>query len=75
VALVLLSHPLLDSFTSYGTQLFWRMMPTPAAWSSFFIIDPLYTAPLIAVVLLGLTFGLRDKIAKAPLIALALSTF
>jgi inner membrane protein len=39
--LVLLTHPLLDSFTSYGTQLFWPLMPTPTAWSSIFIIDPL----------------------------------
>ncbi|MDM8351102.1 metal-dependent hydrolase [Pseudomonas sp. sp1636] len=74
LALVLLSHPLLDSFTSYGTQLFWPLMPTPTAWSSVFIIDPLYTLPLIAAVLLGLVFGLRDKTAKTALIALALST-
>lgn len=74
LALVLLTHPLLDSFTSYGTQLFWPLTPTPTAWSSIFIIDPLYTAPLIIAVLLGLAFGLRDKMAKAPLVALALST-
>jgi inner membrane protein len=74
LALVLLSHPLLDSFTSYGTQLFWPLMPTPTAWSSIFIIDPFYTAPLIMAVLLGLAFGLRDKMARAPLIALALSS-
>lgn len=74
LALILLTHPLLDSFTSYGTQLFWPLMPTPTAWSSIFIIDPLYTAPLAIAVLLGLLFGLRDKTAKAPLIALVLST-
>lgn len=74
LALVLLTHPLLDSFTSYGTQLFWPLMPTPLAWSSIFIIDPLYTTPLAIAVLLGLLFGLRDKMAKAPLVALALST-
>ncbi|MDA7088331.1 metal-dependent hydrolase [Pseudomonas sp. SA3-5] len=74
LALVLLTHPLLDSFTSYGTQLFWPLMPTPTAWSSIFIIDPLYTMPLLTAVLLGLAFGLRDKMAKAPLVALALST-
>lgn len=74
VALVLLSHPLLDSFTSYGTQLFWPLMPTSTAWSSIFIIDPLFTVPLFTAVLLGLAFGLRDKMAKAPLVALALSS-
>ncbi len=74
LALVLLTHPLLDSFTSYGTQLFWPLMPIPTAWSSVFIIDPLYTLPLATAVLLGLIFGLRDKTAKAPLLALALSS-
>ncbi|NQD95324.1 metal-dependent hydrolase [Pseudomonas sp. CrR25] len=74
VALVLLTHPVLDSFTSYGTQLFWPLMPIPTAWSSIFIIDPLYTLPLAVAVLAGTVFGLRDKAAKAPAIALALST-
>jgi inner membrane protein len=74
IALVLLTHPLLDSFTSYGTQLFWPLTPTPTAWSSIFIIDPLYTLPLLTAVLLGLLFGLADKTSKAPAIALALST-
>lgn len=72
--LILLTHPLLDAFTSYGTQLFWPLMPTPTAWSSIFIIDPLYTLPLGIAVVLGLFYGLRDKTAKAPAIALLLST-
>lgn len=72
--LVLLTHPLLDSFTSYGTQLFWPLMPTPTAWSSIFIIDPLYTLPLCIAVALGLLFGLRNKIAKAPALALLISS-
>ncbi len=74
VWLALITHPLLDAFTSYGTQLFWPLTPTPTAWSSIFIIDPLYTLPLIGAVALGLLFGLRDKSAKAPAIALLLST-
>ncbi|MGE8498686.1 MAG: metal-dependent hydrolase [Pseudomonas sp.] len=72
--LVLITHPLLDSFTSYGTQLFWPLMPTPTAWSSIFIIDPLYTVPLIVAVLLGAIGGLHSKASKAPAIALVLST-
>ena len=70
--LVLITHPLLDAFTSYGTQLFWPLMPTPTAWSSIFIIDPLYTLPLIVAVLVGLFGGLRSP--RVPAIALALST-
>lgn len=74
LALVLLTHPLLDSFTSYGTQLFWPLAPTPTAWSSVFIIDPIYTLPLIAAVSFGLIFGLRDKPSTLPLLALVLSS-
>ena len=72
--LVLITHPLLDSFTSYGTQLFWPLMPTPTAWSTIFIIDPLYTVPLMLAVALGLLSGLRDKSARPPVLALAFTT-
>src|SRR3546814_608060 len=30
----LVTHPLPDAFTSYGTQLFWPWRPIPANWSS-----------------------------------------
>ena len=36
----LLSHPLLDAFTVYGTQLLWPLPSPPAMWSTLFIIDP-----------------------------------
>lgn len=72
--LVLISHPLLDAFTSYGTQLFWPLTPIPTAWSSIFIIDPLYTLPLCIAVALGLLLGLRDKAAQAPALALLVSS-
>ena len=72
--LVLITHPLLDSFTSYGTQLLWPLSPIPTAWSSIFIIDPLYTVPLCIAVVLGLLYGLRDKAAKAPAMALLVSS-
>lgn len=74
VWLILFSHPLLDAFTSYGTQLFWPLMPIPTAWSSLFIIDPLYTLPLIVSVLVGLIGGLREQAWRVPAAALALST-
>lgn len=72
--LVLITHTLLDSFTSYGTQLFWPFMPTPTAWSSIFIIDPLYTLPLLVAVGAGLLFGLRGKPARTQNMALALTS-
>ena len=43
----LATHVLLDSFTVYGTQIFWPLSATPMTWSTIFIIDPLYTLPLL----------------------------
>ena len=45
--LALVTHPILDSFTVYGTQLFWPLNRFPESWASIFIIDPLYTVPLL----------------------------
>ena len=72
--LVLITHPLLDAFTSYGTQLLWPFAPTPAAWSSIFIIDPIYSLPLLGAVIYGLISGLRDKANPVVTWALAFST-
>ena len=57
--LVLTTHILLDAFTTYGTQLFWPLTTPPVAISSIFIIDPLYTLPLLFAVFAGLAFGLH----------------
>ncbi|MFG6668324.1 metal-dependent hydrolase [Halomonas sp. HNIBRBA4712] len=45
--LALTTHPLLDSLTTYGTQLLWPLDAPPAAWPIIFIIDPLYTLALL----------------------------
>lgn len=47
VYLAFATHALLDSFTVYGTQIFWPVSDTPMTWSTIFIIDPLYTLPLL----------------------------
>ena len=52
--LVLITHPLLDAMTVYGTQLLHPFTDHPYAVGSMFIIDPLYTLPLIAGVVLAL---------------------
>jgi inner membrane protein len=48
IFLALLTHPLLDAHTAYGTQLFWPSGSAPISWATIFIIDPLYTLPLLA---------------------------
>lgn len=45
--LCFVTHILLDFFTIYGTQLFRPFSEYPAAYGAVFIIDPLYTLPLI----------------------------
>lgn len=48
VWLVLVTHALLDAFTIYGTQLWLPFTDYPVGLGSIFIIDPLYTLPLVA---------------------------
>ncbi len=49
--LALVTHPLLDAMTIYGTQLLWPFDHTPYGVGSVFIIDPLYTLPLLAAMM------------------------
>lgn len=48
VFLCLSTHGILDSFTVYGTQLLWPITEYPFAVGNLFIIDPVYTLPLLA---------------------------
>jgi len=68
--LILVTHPLLDTLTTYGTQLFWPIGP-PLATTSIFIIDPLYTLPLLVAVMVGL---IKPPAQRAQHAALALSS-
>ncbi|RZO71168.1 MAG: metal-dependent hydrolase [OM182 bacterium] len=47
------THGLLDACTSYGTQLFWPFTDFRAAWDLISIIDPVFTFPILAAVLLA----------------------
>jgi inner membrane protein len=40
------THPILDAFTTWGTQLFWPL-DWRVAFNSIFVIDPLYTIPFL----------------------------
>jgi len=59
IELALLTHPLLDAFTVYGTQLFWPLPGSPMMGASIFIIDPAYTVPLL--VACGAAWWLRER--------------
>ena len=72
--LALVTHPLLDAMTVYGTQLALPFSNHPFGVGSVFIIDPLYTLPL----LLGTGWALASRGSGRGLAAnvagLALST-
>jgi len=55
--LALFTHPLLDYLTIYGTQLLQPFSSHPYGLGSMFIIDPLYTLPLI----IGVTAALVNR--------------
>lgn len=72
VWLILVTHAGLDAMTVYGTRLLLPFDDVPLGLASIFIIDPLYTLPLIAGIVAALAskrFGLRANAA-----ALVLST-
>jgi inner membrane protein len=54
VWLALISHPLLDVMTIYGTQLGLPFTDHPYGLGSIFIIDPLFTLPVLVGALVGL---------------------
>jgi len=72
--LVLVTHPILDAFTVYGTQLFWPLAFTPLSWAAVFIIDPAYTVPLLAAVIHAAFKGLQGRAIRWLGLALLFST-
>lgn len=59
------SHGLLDACTSYGTQLLWPFSDARVAWNVISVVDPLFTVPLVALVLAALWRGPRLALAAA----------
>ena len=47
------THALLDACTTYGTMLLWPFSQQRFAWNTISIIDPLFTLPLLAGVLMS----------------------
>ena len=58
--LSIITHPILDAQTTWGTQLFW-----PFEWrvaiENIFIIDPIYTLPFLTFLILT---AFQDKLSK-----------
>lgn len=70
----LFTHPLLDSFTTWGTQLFWPL-DIRLAFKNIFVIDPLYTLPFLVFLILAIRRKKKDpKRAKFNRLGLIVST-
>ena len=74
ILLALTTHPLLDAFTVYGTQLFWPLPVRPAMWSSMFIVDPLYTIWLLVGCIAAFVLRERPAAGHWLVAGLAIST-
>ena len=60
--LALVTHPLLDCFTVYGTQNFLPFSDLPVGWSTIFIIDPAFSVPVILGVLAALVLARERRL-------------
>ena len=74
ITLALITHPILDAHTVYGTQLFWPLNNPPLMWSTIFIIDPIYTLPLVIIALTVIIVPRWQGIQKTLAIGLILSS-
>ncbi len=48
------THGLLDACTTYGTQLFWPFSTERFAWNNVSIVDPLFTLPVLGLIVFGM---------------------
>ncbi len=64
--LSIFTHPVLDSFTAFGTQLFQPFSNYRVAFNNISIVDPFYTVPMILCLLIA-GFVKREKKARRAL--------
>ena len=48
------THGIIDSFTTYGTLLFWPFTNERIAWNTISVIDPIFTIPIFILVILSI---------------------
>lgn len=56
------THPLLDSCTTYGTQLFQPFWDYRVAFNNISVVDPLYTLPFLLFVIIVLTLNRKNRL-------------
>ncbi len=70
----LFTHPILDAFTTWGTQLFWPLN-YKVSFKNIFVVDPLYTLPFLICVIAVLFYKRNNpKRKKINLIGIYISS-
>ena len=69
----LATHALLDSCTSYGTQLLWPFSNLRVSWDIVSVIDPLFTMPLLILSIIAAWRGRKWAVAAMAWVALYLT--
>lgn len=59
--LALLTHTLLDCFTTYGTQLFLPFTNARVAWDTVHVVDPFYTLPFMICLIVAMFLKRSSK--------------
>ena len=62
--LSIFTHPILDSFTPYGTQLFLPFSDYRVAFNNISVVDPLYTLPFLLCLLVAMFYN-RKRTRRA----------
>lgn len=70
-----LSHAFCDVWTSYGTRWFWPFSQQRVSWDLISVIDPLFTLPLVPLVVMGVWKRSRRWLASGLVWALCYLCF
>ena len=62
--LAIVTHPLLDCFTAYGTQFLEPLSRLRIAWNTISVVDPLYTLPFLLFLLLAARSGRGTQVRR-----------
>jgi len=65
------SHGLLDACTAYGTMLLWPFSDARVAWNNVSVVDPLFTIPVLTLVVLAAKRSRKTYAGLALLWAIA----
>lgn len=58
------THPILDSFTPYGTQLFSPFTNYRVAFNTISVADPLYTVPFLICLIVAMFFNRKNPMRR-----------